>query len=227
MELSQHSSTPKRDPKFIVPIRVNESTINFELDTGASVAMIPKSLCPPSVKLRPPSSRLKTASHHYLNIIGEAFVNVSCNGHSKKLKLFVNHDDHLGPLLGPSCIRALFGIKFLDHFPNAREVHKVYQASEIPTSIQNFIDEYQDSFFKPGLCLMKHIEANFELQPGARPKFCKPRIVPFAIQDKVAQTLDRMEREGQLAKVSYSEWGTPVVPVVKTDQSICICGDSK
>ena len=41
------------------------------------------------------------------------------------------------------------------------------------------------------------------------------------------QTLEKLESEGILEAVQFSEWVTPIVPVVKWDGSIRICGDYK
>ena len=41
------------------------------------------------------------------------------------------------------------------------------------------------------------------------------------------QELDRLERDGIIQPVEFSEWAAPIVPVVKTDGSIRICGDYK
>ncbi|XP_024891589.1 uncharacterized protein K02A2.6-like [Temnothorax curvispinosus] len=45
--------------------------------------------------------------------------------------------------------------------------------------------------------------------------------------DKVSAEIDRLVGEGVLSPVETSEWGTPIVPVVKSDGSLRICGDYK
>ena len=65
------------------------------------------------------------------------------------------------------------------------------------------------------------------MKPNAVPKFCKARPVPFALKAAVERELDRLESEGILEKVSYSEWAAPVVPVPKTEGTIRLCGDNK
>ena len=39
--------------------------------------------------------------------------------------------------------------------------------------------------------------------------------------------LERLEREGVIEPVQFSDWAAPIVPVVKRDGSIWICGDYK
>ncbi|XP_030755820.1 uncharacterized protein K02A2.6-like [Sitophilus oryzae] len=65
------------------------------------------------------------------------------------------------------------------------------------------------------------------MQDGAKPKFCKARSVPFALCRGVEAELDRLISENILSPVSYSSWSTPIVPVVKKNGSIRICGDYK
>ena len=52
--------------------------------------------------------------------------------------------------------------------------------------------------------------------------FCKACPVPFAFKAGVEETLDRLENDGVLEKVRYSEWAAPVVVVPKQDG---LCGD--
>ena len=42
-----------------------------------------------------------------------------------------------------------------------------------------------------------------------------------------AEALDKLEEEGIIEPVDFSEWAAPIVPVVKRDGSIRICGDYK
>ena len=51
--------------------------------------------------------------------------------------------------------------------------------------------------------------------------------VPYALKEKIGKELDRLEDAGVLKKVIYSDWAAPIVPVVKKDGSIRICGDYK
>ena len=59
------------------------------------------------------------------------------------------------------------------------------------------------------------------------PSFHKPRQVPYALRPKVEAELTRLEKEGILSKVEYSEWATPIVTVVKRNGSVRVCGDFK
>jgi len=55
----------------------------------------------------------------------------------------------------------------------------------------------------------------------------KPRPVPFAVKEKIAKELHRLEKIRVLEKVEFLDWATPIVPVLKPDGSVHIFGDFK
>ena len=83
------------------------------------------------------------------------------------------------------------------------------------------------SVFKDELGTMQGVKAKLLVRPESKPKFFKPRQVPYALKGAIEQELDRLENIGVIEKVRYSEWAAPIVPVVKPDNSIRVCGDYK
>nr|CAI5818049.1 unnamed protein product [Callosobruchus analis] len=55
----------------------------------------------------------------------------------------------------------------------------------------------------------------------------KARPVPFALQPLVEEEIDNLVSQGVLEKVDMSEWATPIVPVVKSNGKVRLCGDFK
>ena len=53
------------------------------------------------------------------------------------------------------------------------------------------------------------------------------RPLLLALRERVTEELDRLQAEGIIVPVKFSKWATPIVPVVKNDRSIRICGDFK
>ena len=65
------------------------------------------------------------------------------------------------------------------------------------------------------------------VNPQAKPRFFRPRSVPYALRSRVEQALESLESEGIIERVDFSEWAAPIVPVIKRDGTIRICGDYK
>ena len=64
------------------------------------------------------------------------------------------------------------------------------------------MNEYKD-VFREELGTLKGFQAYIELVPNARPRFCKARTVPYALRDKVEETLKALV-EGTLEPVEFS-----------------------
>ena len=58
-------------------------------------------------------------------------------------------------------------------------------------------------------------------------KFYKARAEPFVLRDKIEQELEWLVQEKFIQPVSSSERAAPIVPVVKKNGSIRICGNYK
>ena len=95
----------------------------------------------------------------------------------------------------------------------------------LPTADQ-FTSEYQE-LFHTGFGTLKKFKVHLSLREGVRPRFCRPRTVPFAIKAQVVEELDRLEESGILRQVDHAECAAPVVPVAKKDGGIRLCGDYK
>ena len=65
------------------------------------------------------------------------------------------------------------------------------------------------------------------VSPDAQPRFYRPRAIPYALRSRVDQALEKLVADGVLEPVRFSEWAAPIVPIVKRDGSIRVCGDYK
>ena len=72
-----------------------------------------------------------------------------------------------------------------------------------------------------GLC------STYKADINLKPKYFKPRVVPFAIQGLVKDELSRLVNDKVLKPVHTSQWATPIVPVQKPNGGIRICADFK
>ena len=75
--------------------------------------------------------------------------------------------------------------------------------------------------------LVKGVTVKLYVGPSATPWFFRPQPVPHALCGRVEQELERLEKTGIIEAIKFSDWATPVIPLVKGDGSIRICGDYK
>ena len=83
------------------------------------------------------------------------------------------------------------------------------------------------SVFNDELGCMKDMKVKLLIDSTAKPKFFRPCSVPFTLRDRVETELRRLESFGIISPVKFSKWAVPIVPVVKKDGAVCICGDCK
>ena len=93
-------------------------------------------------------------------------------------------------------------------------------------SLQDTLDA-NSSVFSPELGTLKSTTATIYLDASAQPRFCKPRTVPYSLKGKIEKELDRLVNQGVIEPITFSEWATPIVPVLKKDGTVRICGDYK
>ena len=85
--------------------------------------------------------------------------------------------------------------------------------------------------FKAELGCLKDFELDVKFKADAKPVFCKPRVVPFAIQEDLSIAYDAGIARGVWQSVQFNNYGTPVVPIRKvtlpgqTTANLRVCED--
>ena len=102
-------------------------------------------------------------------------------------------------------------------------IHSLQPNDTIPNSI---LEKYR-TVFSNNLGFYNNKKLKLYLKSDATPVFCKPRPVPFAMRKKLENEICRLEQEGIIEAVESSEWATPVVPVLKSNGEMRLCGDYK
>ena len=206
----------------MVEMNVNEAPLQMEVDTGASVSLISRDtytkLWQTSHAQRPLQSsirKLRTYTGEELDVQGTLAVDVTYGSQQQTLPLLVVAGS--GPsLLGRDWLQKIrLDWRALNHLQTAP-----------PTNLQAILDGHSD-VFKDELGCVKDVTATIVIDPEAPPRFCKARTVPFALRGKVEQELSRLEQAGVIEPVQFSTWAAPIVPVLKQDGSLRICGDYK
>ena len=202
-----------------VKFEVNNTLVPFEVDTGAAVSIMSHSSYKqylPHVKLNSTEVGLQTYTAEPMKVLGEAQVQVIYGEYKGTLKLYVVEG------AGPN----LMGYNWLQHIRLDWKSLGVATVKNSPQSLSEILEEHK-VVFKEELGTMKDFTAKLAVKSNAKPKFCRPRSIPFALKDLVEQEIKNLESKGILEQVKYSEWATPIVPVPKPDGRVRLCGDYK
>ena len=153
-----------------------------------------------------------------MKIVGETSVQVSYSYQqqpSQELTLVVVKGH------GPT----LLGRNWLRHFRLDWSTIKTV-VSRQSNDLNALLDEYR-LLFTDELGTIKLFKAHLAVDQTAKPRYYRPRSVPFALRPIVDEELKRLEGIGVLEKVTHSDWATPIVAVPKKDGRVRLCGDYK
>ncbi|XP_064479042.1 uncharacterized protein K02A2.6-like [Ornithodoros turicata] len=206
-------------------VDIEGQKVNMELDTGAAVSVISEEnylRMFSDVSLNCTNVVLRTLTGEMLKPLGVLEVTVEYRGQRYSLPLHVIRDH------GPS----LIGRDWLEHIKfDWTSVHKLdasraQENKNCSRAISEPCSKYS-SLFKGDLGHIKGEVVKLHLKENARPCFLKARPVAFALKPRVEKELKNMEAMGFITPIETLEFATPVVPVVKRNGQIRLCGDYK
>lgn len=223
LDVNAMSSSP-----INVPVKIHGHDLEIQLDTGCALSLAPMSFydkyCS-HVPLIPCKNSLFTYTGEKVTPLGECVVDITYNDSSYNLPL----------LIVPGNGIALFGRNWLKEIRlNWQELQGLNQIRPISSSdpvvpvvssdvtVQGLMNKHSQ-LFSTGLGM--YTGPPVELDIEQKPTFHKARPVPYALQSRVQTALENMEKEGILTRVQNAPCAAPIVPVVKQDKTIRICGD--
>ena len=203
-------------PPMTTSLEVDGRVLEMEIDTGASVSLVSEKTFErlwPGKLLRKTNIKLRTYSNEEIEVVGEADVDVKQQGRVYSLSLVVVKQE------GPSLIgRSWMQVIKLDW----QQIHAVKQSD-----LKSILDTHE-AVFRDELGTLKGTSAKIYVDKDATPRFCKARVVPYAMRKIVEDELDRLQQAGIIEPIQFAEWAAPIVPVMKADKSsMRICGDYK
>ena len=104
---------------------------------------------------------------------------------------------------------------------------KLHNVSSTTQSPLNDVLHRYEHVFNDELGALKGLKATIHLKQDATPVFVRSRPVPYVLRKGIEAELERLENQGTIKPVEFSDWDTPIVPIVKSDSSVRICGDYK
>ena len=212
------NSTNNKD-RIMVSLMINGKHITMQVDTAADVSVMSEEIASgiPDLEIKPTDRVLKDFNNKEIQVVGEAKVSVQYQGKTVNDLCIVIVKGHRQTLLG---------IEWLKHIKlDWKNIFSVLD-NDVDSNTQYILEEYKE-VFEQSLGTVKHVKARLALKPDAHPKFLPPRTIPFAIKPLVEREIKRLVEENIWEKVTYSDWATPLVPVMKSDGNIRLCGDYK
>ena len=201
---------------YYVKVRFSNGTlVRFMLDTGSPNTCISEDLFHRmniGLKLEPNDRHMKGYVGETILPLGKFQHTVQVDENTYDLAIYVVKDGG-PPILG------------LDYLRKANFVLNMRTPPENVT-LEKLLRKFETLFEEtPGEFKFKKVE--LEIEENSQPIFWKPRNVPIVMKTKIEAELDRLEQIGTISKINTNDWGTPIVPVIKSDGSIRICGDYK
>ena len=200
-------------------VKVNGNSLSMEIDTGASVSIVSKQTLETvhegttSLVLKESAVKLQTYTGEVIGVCGSTMAPVEHNGQTVTLPLIVTVGN------GPSLLgRDWLSVLRLDW----RSIFSVCPAR----TLQQVLEEHSE-VFREELGELRNVKAKIYVDKDTQPVFHKARQVPFAVRKKVEDELDRLQALRVIKPIQFSEWAAPIVPVLKGDGRVMICGDYK
>lgn len=202
-------------------VTINGVPVVMEMDTGAAFSVITQTTYQKIAQqnkmndLEPSDLKLRSYTGETIQVFGQVPVVVNF-GH-KQSELYIHVVEGEGPdLMGRDWMSVLKVTL------NTGKCHSVQENRALKEVLEKHAE-----VFGEGLGCLKGTESKLNIDPQATPKFFKARSVPLALKPKVEAELDNLEAMGIISPVKFSHWAAPVVPVLKQNGKVRLCGDFK
>ena len=212
------NSVSNKRKHVVVPIKIEGVDVDMELDTGSSCSIVNERTyqqLKPDISLNTSKTVLRGYTGHRIPVLGEAIVDVRYGSGEWWLPVIVTKGS------GPN----LLGRDWLGHVQ--LDWKNVFSVSSGSRTIADKLKDQYPRVFEPGLGELKNVKVRLDVDRTVHPKFFKPKPLPFALRDKVDKQLKKEIEMGVLEPVANPDWGAPIVPVLKSDGSVRICGNFK
>ena len=212
--------------KIFAKLKVGNSLIRFQLDSGASVNVLPEEIFisefGSEIQLKTPESTLRMYDKSELPTLG-TFKTIIMNPKNQKryrLKFYVVSNQKQ-PILGaPTCqLMKLLEIK------SENILSMAMQTPAVRIDRNSILSDFEDVFQGYGkLEGDLHLEVDKSVTPVKMPL----RKLPIAVKDKVQAELARMTSAGIITPVNEpTDWISALLVVMKPNGKVRICLDPK
>ncbi|XP_045763671.1 uncharacterized protein K02A2.6-like [Maniola jurtina] len=211
------------DKPFFINVKIGNKILKCELDTGSKISAISER-CYNSMfsnyTILKDEIKLCSYSGSRIEPIGFILVDACIeDNHQQNLQLYIIKNGSR-PLLGRSWIQK-FKI-------NELCINNILQEDSDNEYRDRFINELKTEYSSVFTDKLGECKKQIRLQlTDNKPVFVRARPVPLALRSAVEREIKRLEKEGSIYPVEHSDYGTPIVPVIKPSGDIRLCGDYK
>ena len=167
-----------------------------------------------NVPIRKTSLKLRIFTHQKVPLVGKIDVLVCYKGQEERMPLYIVKGN------GPVLLGRNWLTKIQLDWPQMKLI-----STDSDEKLQKVLSKY--TVFDNKLGTVEGVQAKLIMKKDVDTKFFKSRPVPYALKGEIDKELKRLVTNGILEKVEYSDWASPIVPVLKPDGSVRICGDYK
>ena len=238
-ELLNLEKSSRNEPPLKVNVKFNGIPISMEVDTGASRSVISevdfgKLKKEAIMQLQESKIKFKTYTGELIPAVGMLKGDLCYGGITKLGTLQVAPGN--GPALFGRDLLKLFQLDWKSIFQImniGEEDHVVESDASSKKLLTDLLIEYADIFAQgtptniDELGKLHNKEVHIDMKDDCSPRFYKARPVVYALKSRLEEEIDRLVRLGVYKPVSSSQWAAPIVPVIKPDGSVRICGDYK
>lgn len=199
-----NADTVSTSKPWTAVVQLNKRALEFKVDTGADVTVIPESAYRPNDdgKLETASIPLNGPTGEALEVCGQFKARLTRKGVESQQEIYVVRNLSRA-LLGRPAIQALHVAVLIE-----------------PVQGDNVVEQFPELF--KGLGKLKD-SYKIKLREGATPfALTTPRRVPIPLLPKVKEELQRMESMGVITRIDEpTEWCAGMVVVPKPSENLC------
>ena len=195
----------------IYKFEINGNFIPLEIDSGACVSLISEKYCKDmNLDIDASCKSLSAYGGNKILVKGQVPLKIKFNTKSVDHVFYVTNSN-CNNLCGRDLMKKL-DIKLTGVDDNSR-VNKI----DVKYELSELLDDYTVSDDLP----VVDVEARIYLKENSVPKFIKARQVPLAHKELVQDALDDLVNNKIIEPVAYSDWASPIVPVLKKNACMC------
>ena len=215
--ISEITGKDNKDNEWTQSCKIGDTDINFKLDTGSQVDIIPEHIFAGlDLSLKKSRIILRSYSGHKMEPVGEvtAEVRVGKNNHVSTFQVVRGN------------VKAILGKKTCEELGllERKSVHAV-KGSVSDVGQSRLIEKNEDLF---GLGRLRRHEYDIKLRNDVQPVKNPPRTIPHKLRDEIQKELQRMEQLGVIARVNEpTEWVNSMTYVRKPSGAVRICLDPR